>query len=160
VGRGGGVGFYIRNGLDFKILDMPFDSFTDRLFESLTLLISDNSNVKCKQYTVTSLYRSPTPINNVTQANQIDSFLNTFDQLTNFVRNRKLCSFICMDSNLNLLDLNSQIPSSFLSNIIANGFIPINLKATRVQNQSISLIDQIVVNEPDKCCYSGSIVDD
>jgi Reverse transcriptase (RNA-dependent DNA polymerase) len=160
AGRGGGVGFYIRNGLDFKVLDTPFDSFTDRLFESISLVISDNSNAKCKQYIVTSLYRSPTAINNVTQANQMDTFFNTFDQLTNFLRSRKLCSFICMDSNINLLELNSQFSFTFLNNIIANGFIPINLKATRAQNQSISLIDQIVVNEPDKCCNSGSIIDD
>jgi hypothetical protein len=160
AGRGGGVVIYVRNGLSYKILDTPFDSFTDRLFESISLQISDNSNAKCKHYIVSSLYRSPTPINNVTQANQIENFLNTFDQLTNFLRSKKLCSFICMDSNLNLLDLNAQSSFTFLNNIIGNGFIPINLKATRVQNQSISLIDQIVTNEPDKCCNSGSIIDD
>ena len=57
-GKGGGVGLFIRNGLNFKILE-TVAGFHDKLFESLTVKI-DYSNKK--SITLSCCYRSPTQI--------------------------------------------------------------------------------------------------
>jgi exonuclease III len=91
-GRGGGVGLFIRQGLDYQILNMPFNGFTDQIFESLTVQITDNSNSdQFKSDIVTSIYRSPTSINNVTHNDQINSFLNNLDQLFNHLSASTFC---------------------------------------------------------------------
>ena len=43
--RGGGVGFYIRNGINFKILDMPSASI-NKSFESITIELTYPNNKK------------------------------------------------------------------------------------------------------------------
>ena len=57
-GKGGGVGLFIRNGLNFKILE-TVAGFHDKLFESLTVKI-DYSNKK--SITLSCCYRSPTQV--------------------------------------------------------------------------------------------------
>jgi exonuclease III len=161
-GRGGGVGLFIRQGLDYQILNMPFNGFTDRIFESLTVQITDNSNSdQFKSYIVTSIYRSPTSINNVTHNDQINSFLNNLDQLFNHLNSINLLSIICLDSNINLLDVtNNQTAVTYMHNILNNGYVPVNCKATRTNNGNFTLIDQILVNNVALCSNSGSIIDD
>ena len=70
-GRGGGVGYYIKDGLNVKIVDR-LSPFQDKIFESLTL---DN---QMKHYTVTNIYRSPTPIRNMTGQQQLETFMTTW----------------------------------------------------------------------------------
>jgi exonuclease III len=160
-GRGGGVGIYVRENLDVKIIEPPFASFTDKIFESITVQITDNTSSKCIQYYVSSVYRSPTPINNVVYSDQVNEFLEKLDNLFNYANDNKFNSFICLDSNINLLDLNdNQLPVTYLNNIINSGFMPVNFKASRMCNNSKTLIDQILTNVPFKCCDSGSIIDD
>jgi hypothetical protein len=42
VGRGGGVGFFVKNGVSFKTITPPFRSFVDKTFESLTIELTIN----------------------------------------------------------------------------------------------------------------------
>jgi hypothetical protein len=153
------VGFYVRCDLEYDVVTSP-NSYVDKIFESLTLHITDKSCNKHVQYLVTSIYRSPTPIQNVSHADQIGRFFDNFETLTNFLQSKNLTSFICMDSNINLLDLNNVTAMSFFNNILDHGYAPVNFKATRMTNNSASLIDQILCNNPIKCTVSGSIIDD
>jgi hypothetical protein len=61
VGKGGGVGFYVRDVINCKIVDTRV-SFTDKIFESLTLKLSYSEG---KNVVVSNIYRSPTPINGI-----------------------------------------------------------------------------------------------
>jgi hypothetical protein len=161
VGRGGGIGFYIKCGLEYNVVPSPFDSYVDKIFESLTIHITDKSCKKHVQYLVTSIYRSPSPIQNVSHADQLEGFFDKYNSLANFLQSKNLTSFICMDSNINFLDLNGNLTTmTFLNNVLNNGYIPINFKATRMNNNSASLIDQILCNDVSKCTTSGSIIDD
>ena len=57
-GRGGGVRFYIRTGLNYKIVT-DLSPFHDKTLETMTLDISYTSDNHTKHFLVTSLYRSP-----------------------------------------------------------------------------------------------------
>ena len=46
-GRGGGVGFYVRNGLNFKVID-SLSPYHDKLFETLTIEITYTSDNRAK----------------------------------------------------------------------------------------------------------------
>ncbi len=76
--RGGGVGFYIRNGLNFKVID-NLSPFENKIIESLTLQISYPE--KTKPVLLTSVYRSNGPLPNITQTQQMERFMAKFDEL-------------------------------------------------------------------------------
>ena len=69
--RGGGVGFYVKENINFEIVeDLSF--FDNKVFESLTLLLTLNS----KKLYVTSLYRSNGVLPNVTQNEKLLKWWN------------------------------------------------------------------------------------
>ncbi len=65
-----------------------------------------------------------------------------------------------MDSNIDLLKLNIPNHANFLNLILEKGFLPSICKATRCQNESKTLIDQILFNKNCENFYSGTIVSD
>ena len=65
-----------------------------------------------------------------------------------------------MDSNIDLLKLSQQTPTNFLNLILEKGFLPSIAKATRCQNDSKTLIDQILFNKNCTNLNSGTIVSD
>jgi hypothetical protein len=69
-GRGGGVGFYIKEGIQCSVIDTRV-SFTDKIFESLTLKLLYPDG-KC--IIVSSIYRSPTAIPGMSQEEQYTKF--------------------------------------------------------------------------------------
>jgi hypothetical protein len=159
VGKGGGVGFYIKNGLQIKSIDPPFNSFADKVFESLSLEITDSSNNR--QYIVSNIYRSPTLIPGFTVAGQLEDFNSKFEQLLLYLSNSRKKSYVFMDANINLLNIdNNQQVLSHFNTICNNGFLLQNLKATRMYNGANSLIDHILSNDSSTKLCSGSIIDD
>jgi Reverse transcriptase (RNA-dependent DNA polymerase) len=160
-GRGGGIGFYVKNGLNFKIVEPPFNSFVSKIFESLTLEITDNSSGTCKQYIVSNIYRSPTLANNYTIAEQLDEFFVKFDHLLAFLNTYSKKSYVFLDSNINMLDIvNNQFAVTYLNAISNNGFLLTNLKASRMRSNCNSLIDHILTNDKSLKLCSGSVIDD
>ena len=159
-GRGGGVGFYIRNGINFTI-NKDLSVFTDKIFESLTLNLSFTCNNKLKQLSVSSIYRSPSPLNGQTANEQMDNFHEIFDDLLTKLSNCNIDAYVFLDSNINLFNLDSNNHSStYLSNISNSGFLVTNFRATRIQSSIPSHIDHILTNSKDINITSGSIVDD
>ena len=67
--RGGGVGFYIREDISYKIIP-ELSTFTDNLFESLTI----EAKISNKNYLLSTVYRSTTPPKNTTHSEHITLF--------------------------------------------------------------------------------------
>ena len=82
-GRGGGVGFYIRNGLTYSV-NNELSVFVDKVVESLTLDITFIHNNAMKQCTVTNIYSTGHP-----QLQRVNLQMN---KLTIFTKNLKIYS--------------------------------------------------------------------
>jgi len=155
--RGGGVGFYIRNNLNAKIID-NLSPFTEKIFESITIeLTYPASN---KTILLTSGYRSNGVIPNVTQTQQMEYFLDIFGELLFQLQQSNKESFIFMDANINLLELNNPDVTNYINLLFAAGYLQGIAKATRIQNVSKSLIDHIHVNSNVNEIISGVLLSD
>jgi Reverse transcriptase (RNA-dependent DNA polymerase) len=154
---GGGVGFYVRDGINCKIIDTRV-SFTDKIFESLTVKLSYSEG---KNVVVSSVYRSPTPIAGMPIDVQLDNFNGCLETLLNELSCLNCDSYIFLDSNINTLSLPNNGPANNYANtVFNNGFIFTNFKASRIQNNSTTLIDHILTNSKANSFSSGSIVED
>jgi hypothetical protein len=154
--RGGGVGFYIRNHLNAQVID-ELSPFENKIIEALTIKMSYPDN---KHVLLSSVYRSNGPILNVTQNQQIDTFLNNFSELLQNIQSKKLESYVFIDSNIDLLNLRQQNAVNYLNIILEKSFLQGISKATRIQNNSKSLIDHILFNSNGTDFLSGTIVSD
>ena len=154
--RGGGVGFYIKNNITFKILP-NLSPFSDNLFESLTI----NANIAGKNYLLTTIYKSTTPPRNTTHADHNTQFIAQLDKLLSDSQKEKLTTYIFLDSNINLLNLQYDISAiSYHDTILNNGFIQLITRASRIQNGHYSLIDHILTNTPNTNTKSGILLSD
>ena len=159
-GRGGGVGFYIRDGLHYSIIETQA-GFHDKLFESITLKLTYSSGRGSKNLLVSCCYRSPTPVNGYTQTQQHESFLHSLDLLLNEMSAAKIDSYIFLDSNINLLELqHNETVKNYFDTIIDRGYLIANMKASRMHGSSSSLIDHILTNSKITKLNSGSIIED
>jgi len=140
--RGGGVGFYVRNGLNYKIIE-ELSPFENKIFESLTIKLE---YPRKKDVLLTCAYRSNGIIPGVTSTQQMERFSAGFDELLHNLSRKNLDSYVFMDSNINLLDLGTQSSANFLNSILSKGFLQCTVKATRIQNDSKTLIDNILTN--------------
>jgi hypothetical protein len=70
-------------------------------------------------------------------------------------------AFVFLDSNINLhLIQTDPTALDYLNSIISNGFIQVVTRSTRVQGQSHSLIDHILINKNFNENCSGTLVSD
>ena len=154
--RGGGVGFYIRENLDAKIIE-NLSPFENKIMEAITIQLTypDKSLVL-----LTSIYRSNGPIPNVTPYQQLERFTPKFDELLSSLQQTRKKSLIFTDSNIDLLDLRTGESSNYLNLILGKGYIQTIFKATRIQNISKSLIDHILSNSKQTEIISGTLVSD
>jgi len=160
VGKGGGVGFYIRNGISCKIVETEA-GFKDKIFESLTINLSYTHNNITKHLTVSNVYRSPTPINGLTNAQQHEQFNDKLESLLHQLSLANHDSYIFLDANINLLKLHTDdIVRQYVNTVYDKGFLPTNMKATRMTGRSSTLIDHILTNSKTSSIVSGSIVSD
>ena len=149
--RGGGVGFYIREGLSAKVVKN-----LSPLYEGILECLTVELFIANKKIFLTSFYRPPT-----NDASKIDLFLTKFDELLELLHRNNSTYLLFGDANINLLKI-SHCPLSqkYLNTIHSNGFINGIFKATRIQGPSYSLIDHILVkNEPTKTTFKTVICD-
>jgi hypothetical protein len=155
--RGGGIGFYVKEGINFKIMD-NLSPFEPKIFEALTIqLFYPSTN---KSVLLTSAYRSNGIIPNVTANQQMERFSNLFDELLYNLNRKNVVSYIFIDSNIDLLNLYSDEAASFLNSIFTNGYLQNVMKCSRIQNNSKSLIDHILSSSKSSLIYSGTIISD
>ena len=102
LNKGGGVAFYVKNDIHFKILN-DLSHFIEKEFECLTI----EATINKKKVLLSNIYRSPNPLNNTSQAEHVENFINYFDtHLYNLsMKNDDL--FVFLDSNINLLSINN-----------------------------------------------------
>ncbi len=153
--RGGGVGFYVKNGINFKIID-TLSPFEQKIFESLTIQISYNN----KSILLTSAYRSNGALPNMTTNQQLEVFQAMFGELLHNLNNRRLPSYVFIDSNIDLLNLHSEQSKNYHNTILSNGFLQLTMKCTRFQNQSRTLIDQILTSSKCNSFQTGTVISD
>jgi hypothetical protein len=154
-GGGGGVGFYVREGLTFKIIE-NLSPFEQKIFEAITIQVSYPN----KTMLLTSAYHSNGPLPNLTATQQIDRFHISFGELLSKLNSSRLTSYVFIDSNINLLNMYSEDASQFINNVLSNGFIQQVMKATRFQNHSKTLLGQILTSSNSNEIFSGTIVSD
>ena len=149
--RGGGVGFYVKDHLNFSV-SKNFSSFIPKIFECLSIELTINN----KKIIISSIYRSPS-------SNQADvqTFLENLDALLFNLTSQNITAYICLDSNINLLKPSQHQPQQqYLSIIHENNFIQCIEKATRIIGNSSSLIDHILTNSRANSLKSGVLISD
>jgi hypothetical protein len=77
----------------------------------------------------------------------MERFIDKCAELLTQVQNLKSEAHLFMDSNIDLLKLNEQNSVNFLNLILGKSFLQGIGKATRFQNDSRWLIDQILINK-------------
>jgi hypothetical protein len=154
--RGGGVGIFVRTGLNFKER-ADLEDYSLKTFENIALEIQYPN----KSIIISNIYRSPTPPPNTPISDHLDNFLNTLDTHLARLSDQNKHTYIFTDTNINLLKLNeSQTCTDYLDTLIINGFVQIINKATRIQNNKSSLIDHIMTNTNLVEYNAGTIIDD
>ena len=156
VSKGGGVAFYVRNDIHFKIVS-HLSHFIEKEFECLTI----EATINRKKILLSNIYRSPNPLKNTTQAEHTENFMNYFDTHLYNLSMKNCDSFVFLDSNINLLTINNnQNAALYLETIYSNGYLQKVGKATRICKSAYSLIDHIVYKSNQKNMTSGTIVTD
>ena len=154
--RGGGVAFYVKDDITCKIKH-NLSPFIEKEFECLTVEIVLNK----KKVLLSNIYKSPTPNANLTQSEHAESFINHLDVHLSNMSSLNSDTFVFLDSNINLLKINhSQSAALYLETIFTNGFLQKTGKATRIQGNSYSLIDQILTKTEVNIDLSGTIISD
>jgi len=154
--RGGGVGFYVRNGIHAEVVD-DLSPFENKIIEALTIRITYPDK---KSMLLTSIYRSNGILANVTASQQLDRFMVKFSQLLSDLNTTHKMSYVFLDANINILNLYSPDIANYLNCIFAKGYLQIIQKASRIQNESKTLIDHILSNSGDFEICSGTLVSD
>jgi hypothetical protein len=109
---------------------------------------------------LTSAYRSNGVIPNITQAQQMDLFFESFGDLVLNLQETKKESFIFMDANINLLNLDCADSQNYMNLLFATGYLQCVHKATRIQNDSKTLIDHIHCNSLSNIISAGVLISD
>ena len=124
----------------------------------MTLEIETDNN---RKIFVSNVYRSPSQINDFTQNEKIDIFMDNFINYQHFLSSKNCQAFLLGDYNINILQKNDNV-ENFLSSSLAQGFLPVIDKATRLDNynNSFSCIDNIFKNGDNENCSSGIITSD
>lgn len=153
--RGGGVGFYIKSGIHYQILD-DCSPFENKIIEALSLKLSYPN----RSIIVTSLYRSNGIITNTTPLVQMNLFLEKFDILLDTLGQKNCESYVFTDSNIDLLNLQNHVVNSYLNTILSRGYFQTICKATRAQGNAFTLIDHILTNTKCSAITTGTVLSD
>ena len=141
--RGGGVGIYIRNDINYtRRLDLDINTcFLESIFIEI-------KNHNCSTL-ICVMYRPPN------QA--IDDFLSTLDELLQVINREKSILYMLGDFNLNLLNIGKvQSVTDFLDLLLLHSMYPLVKYPTRVAGRSSSVIDNIITN--DTCSIKSGII--
>jgi hypothetical protein len=88
-------------------------------------------------------------------------FNNNLETLLTAINRRKLNAYLFLDSNINLLKINTDhTASNYHDLILNNGYLQTITRATRIQGSHFSLIDHIITNSPSNNSDSGILIND
>ena len=145
--RGGGLGFYISSHIKFKILN-DISVFHEKIFESIFLELQFPDNTKL---IVGNVYRSPSPVPNLTQTEQLNMFTDIMSNVITKLTDYDEKVYIIGDLNIDLLQFKSHRQTNeFIDSMFSSGYLQIINHPTRVahhaNNSSATLIDHIWTN--------------
>ena len=132
--RGGGVAFYIRDGIEFTHR-IDLDIMNEKIFESIFVDIKFQDKV----ITCGNIYHSP--CNN---GNAQKMFLADLDNILRKINKRE--SFLFGDFNYNILDCDEPNVTKFIDVMYDHGFSSLINRPTRITDNSSTLLDQIWTN--------------
>ena len=144
LSQGGGVGFYFKNNLNFKILKEK-SIFIEKIFESILaeIWLSDTDKL-----IVGSIYRPNSKLANVTQNQQFEQFSELFNNTLNAFSNCNSELLLCGDFNIDVLQNSTcKFASTYIENLFSNGLLQLITKPTRVSTNSATCIDHILTNK-------------
>jgi hypothetical protein len=144
--RGGGIGFYVRNNLRYKICE-KFSISEERFMESFGLEININKN---SIFRIIGIYKAPFV--------KIKEFNENFETFLNNVGSTK--TYILGDFNIDLLSNKDNLVQDFINIMHMHSFSPIINKPTRITKTTATLIDNIWINSKSNNLYNGIILND
>lgn len=143
-GQGGGVGFYLNEKFDAKIID-NLSVFHEGIFESLAIEIQLQQK---KKAVFVSLYRPNTSIVGHSTSEQKNLFLSYFEQLLLKLKKYDSNFYIFTDANLNLFNTGrEEFVDQYLNLTESSGAMHFISKATHFYSNSASAIDHIISND-------------
>ena len=149
--QGGGVGFYIKQGIKFRIIE-ELTLFEDKIIETMFIEIQDGNS----KTVLGSIYRSNTRHPLFTADEQTERFTELLMNITLEISKFNCKSYIFGDFNIDLLKFQTHLgTNTYLNNMFSQGFIQIITKPTRVTHSSATLIDHLWTNATKDCYLSG-----
>ena len=141
--RGGGVGIFVKNNILYKVLNQ-YSIFHDRIFESLFIEITNDSNQKILIGTV---YRPGTKCPGLNFTEQFSQFSDILSNILSELGSKYEKVYIFGDFNLDLLKINeNKFISEYVDSLFSFGFLQIVTKPMRISANSATLIDHILTN--------------
>ena len=145
--RAGGVGLYIRNGIQFSVRH----DLTSSTGESEMLWVEIESDLDSNMICGV-VYRHP--------SSNLETFLNNFYSVIGKISQEgKLC-LISGDFNINLLNYDKHPLTEDFINTLGSFFLEPLLKPTRITSHSSTLIDNIFFNFIEYQAISGNLLHD
>jgi hypothetical protein len=83
-----------------------------------------------------------------------------FSQLLSDINDTKKRSYVFLDANINILQLHSLESANYLNCILSKGYLQIITKASRIHNDSKTLIDHVLSNSVGTEICSGTLIGD
>ena len=148
TGRGGGVGIFIKDSLDYEIIknDRIFSKLNS--FESMLVTIKLNRG---KTASIGVIYRPP--------GTSLETFCQEFDEMLLHCKSENL--FLAGDYNLDLLKMDSHLPTRIFYNTLTSyHLLPTILRPTRITPDTATLIDNIYTNALNVAIESGIVIED
>lgn len=142
--QGGGVGIYVRKGIQFKVLK-DISTFMDKVIETLFIEVTENK----QKYIIGSVYRPNSKHKNLSSNEQMDQFLELFSlQLAHF-STLKVPLYVLGDFNIDILkysNINNFVAKRYIDMLTSYGLLQLITKPTRCTSNSVTLLDHILTN--------------
>jgi len=142
--RGGGVGFFIKERIQFKILPV-YSTFVDKIYESLFIEVAMSNKSKI---VIGNIYRPGSIHPSLSPLEQFNQFAEIFSNTLSTLTESGVVFHLAGDFNIDLIKCNSNLRSAeFMDLLFSFGLLQIVTKPTRCTDNSASLIDHFITNQ-------------
>ena len=150
TGRGGGVGLFVKDQLDYQSVELIDNSMHHHSYESLFLRFPQSNG---SYFLSGVVYRPP--------GKDLEEFNTEFGQLLDALTSKNKDMFILGDFNIDLLNAHLHAHTNYFSDMMSSHhLLPAISQPTRVTATSSTLIDNIYSNRPFKIIKSVILVAD
>jgi len=148
-GRGGGVGFLIKDNFNFQIYNPLKGKSDPKTFESLFIRVK----LKKTAPIIGIIYRPP--------GQGLKDFIDEIEELSSCLKKNSTEIILLGDFNMDLLKVNEHKETNIFYNLlISNQYLPVITKPTRITPNTKTLIDNIFCTAWSKLQYASIIISD